>query len=615
MQVRQLTITRFRGIEGLSFEPGPRTAILGPQNAGKSTVLEALDLLLHHGLGRQRSAPTEIDYFNRQTERGFEVQAVLGELGDEFAAEVRDHLEGWNVEEQKVVAEPDGPGIERIVRVRVLGTPDLMYEHGFAKPESDGARFDPRIRSKTGWVFDGRARDPLRQLSFYRGGLLDRLFAEADLDPATDALRDALREGAVQVNTDAQVASVLSELGNDLRGLGLLGQSELPAFEAGAVSQRQLLQSLRLALPHGEGSVPLSRQGRGAQRLVLVSVLLRLARAAVKGPMLGGFEEPEEALEPLRQAQIAGMLVQIAAEGGQVFVATHSPEVARRFEIDDFLLLRERAGGAGAIALRQVLTPPIRHTYERRLDGSVVRGLFARLPVLVEGPGDRAVFEVFWRALAAARHVRPAEEIGLDIVNCEGASGMPMHAAVLDLAGKSVVAWAERDNDQVRATLERLRTEGPCSSFILHGEDTCQNLEQSLAEACSLGALASAMTEIARDRGYQWGEQQRDLVSRVSDAADRLAVMQAVSVEQALDSMDEAAARKLIAAALGSKSTSPFDLKGGRQARIFAASIVDAEGVPPVFASAFKQLHDWVQGGCVPTVEVEMWPQDGAAGS
>jgi ABC-type uncharacterized transport system fused permease/ATPase subunit len=61
MRICRLTITRFRGIEGLSFEPGERTLILGPQNAGKGTVLEALDLLLHHGLGRPRQPPTEID--------------------------------------------------------------------------------------------------------------------------------------------------------------------------------------------------------------------------------------------------------------------------------------------------------------------------------------------------------------------------------------------------------------------------------------------------------------------------------------------------------------------------------------------------------------------------
>ncbi len=615
MQIRHVTISRFRGLEHLVFEPGPRTVILGPQNAGKSTVLEALDLLLHHGFGRPRAAPTEIDYFKRSTAEGFEIEAVLGGLPSGFLAEVRDHLEGWKIETSEVVPEPDGQGIETIVRVRVRGTSELALVHEFAKPESSGAIFNAARRVRIGWVFDGRARDPNRQLSFYQGGLLDRLFSGADLVPATTALRDALAEGASEVNSDSAVTSVLDGLAGDLRGLGLLRDGESPSFEAGAVSQRELLQSLRLALPAGEETVPLSRQGRGAQRLVLVTILLRLAKEAGDGgAIIGGFEEPEEALEPLRQAQLAGMLTGIATEGGQVFVVTHSPEIARRFEIDDFLLLKERAGGAESRALRSVLTPPVRQTYERRLDGAVVRGLFARVPFLVEGPGDRAVVEVFWRALAEGGRVRPAEQIGLDVINCEGNREFPMHAAVLHEAGKSVAAWAERDTAEVRATLERLRAEGHCGGLLLYGEATERsNLENALAQSCSLEALVAGMQEIAADRGYDWAEQAADLVSRCREDVDREAIKHAASLVDALAAVDTGRVRRLVADALSSKKTAPFDLKGGRQARIFATAVVET-GVPGPFADGFERLHQWIAAGCNAGTELSMWA-DGQGGS
>lgn len=617
MQIRRLRISRFRGIETLSFEPGERTVILGPQNAGKSTVLEALDLLLHHGLGRMRQPPTEIDYFRRLPEEGFEIEAVLGNLSDEFRAGARDHLEGWQTDTKRISAEPDGVGIEPVVRVRVRGTRDLAYVHEYAKPESEGARFNPSQRVQVGWVYDGRTRDPFRQLSFYQGGLLEKLFSGSNLDPATDALREALREGAQRVNNEDAVTSILGGLGQDLRELGLLQKSEQPTFEAGAVSQRELLQSLRLALPEGQETIPLFRQGRGAQRLVLVSVLLRLARDAIGAEtVIGGFEEPEEALEPLRQAQLAGMLVRIAESGGQVFVVTHSPEIARRFEIDDFLLLAARTAGHGAQPLRAVLTPPVRQTYERRLDGAVVRGLFSKIPVLVEGPGDRAVFDVFWRGLAVTGSVRNAEELGLDVVNCEGASALPMHAAVLALAGKSVVVWAERDTPQVLKTLARLRQEGHCAALLLHGaREGKQNLEQALASACTLDALASGMSEIAIDRGYTLDKQQADLVSRCKTDGDRRHVQSAQSIAKALHALDNAAARSLVNGALSSKAVAPFDLKGGRQARIFATAIVEAEGVPAPFASAFEKLFLWIQEGCARGIEIQMWDEDDSTGS
>jgi predicted ATP-dependent endonuclease of OLD family len=74
-----------------------------------------------------------------------------------------------------------------------------------------------------------------------------------------------------------------------------------------------------------------------------------------------------------------------------------------------------------------------------------VRALFSRIPLLVEGPGDRAVVETFWRALADQKAVLPAEQLGLDVVNCEGAPEMPAMARLLAEAGKRVVVWAEQD--------------------------------------------------------------------------------------------------------------------------------------------------------------------------
>src|SRR5437879_2668710 len=104
MRIRRLIIDRFRCLNHLEFCPGPRTLIIGPNNAGKSTILEALDLLLHHGIGRPRPGPTEIDYFSRNTDAEFVIEAVIGDLTATFSAEVRAHLEGWRDEQQELVA-------------------------------------------------------------------------------------------------------------------------------------------------------------------------------------------------------------------------------------------------------------------------------------------------------------------------------------------------------------------------------------------------------------------------------------------------------------------------------------------------------------------------------
>jgi putative ATP-dependent endonuclease of the OLD family len=262
MRIRLLTILRYRGLRDFSIQPGARTVLIGPNNTGKSTVLEALDLLLHPGLGRPRPSPTELDYFGRTTSDGFEIEAVMSDLSEEFIAEARDHLEGWNTETHQVVPEPDGPRVIPAVRVRVVGSEDLDVTHEFAKPESAGARFGPRYRTLIGWVFDGRVRDPSRQLAFYKGGVLDRLFEPIDLGPAVGDLRDALGRGASSVNEHESIDGVLTSLARDLRDLGLLGHELKPGFEVGAISERELLQALRLAIPTDAAvAVPPSEAG------------------------------------------------------------------------------------------------------------------------------------------------------------------------------------------------------------------------------------------------------------------------------------------------------------------------------------------------------------------
>ena len=89
-----------------------------------------------------------------------------------------------------------------------------------------------------------------------------------------------MEQGAQAVNEAASVLPVLAQLGADLEALGLLGEGLSPAFEVGAISKRELLQALRLVMPAGDFNIPLIRQGRGAQRLILVTVLIRLAQAA-----------------------------------------------------------------------------------------------------------------------------------------------------------------------------------------------------------------------------------------------------------------------------------------------------------------------------------------------
>jgi putative ATP-dependent endonuclease of OLD family len=601
MVIRQFTISRFRGIKSTTFCPGRRNVLLGPNNAAKSTLLEALDLALHPGLGRPRSAPDELDYYARDPALGFEIEVVLADLEPAFTAEVRDHLEGWDPQQRTVIADPDTPGGEPIVRVRVVGSPDFDVVHEFAKPESIGARFGPGLRRQVAWMFDGRTRDPAWQMVFHRGGVLDRLFADDDLTGALDQVRGALRGGAAAFNDDQTIRAILTAIGADVDALHLGVESGLPGFELGGVSERELLQTLRLALPVlPEILIPLRRQGRGVQRLLLVASLLRLAAREHEAPPIAAFEEPEEALEPLRQGQIASMIADVAEQGGQVFVVTHSVDIARSFAVEDIHLVTDDPRGT-ILSLRDKLSAPAKQAYERRLDGAVVLGLFARTPVLVEGPGDRALLSVFWDALAKDKAVQPRHAHAMDFINCEGASQQPGMARVLCEAGKQVVAWVEGD---VPTQLDQVRTNQHCAALVTFpSESTRHNLEALLSTSCELDAIGAAMQLIAEVRGYDWDSQLADLLSRLEGASpeQRVAAKATSDVGSLLGSLPEPLARTLVCQALTGGGVTPFEIKGARPARLLAETLVEQSGVPDTFRNAMIALDTWMKTNPPPT--------------
>ena len=73
--IRRLELTRFRGIESLVWWPAPGVnLILGGGDVGKSTILEAIALLLYPTNGFVLS---DTDYFNRSVENELVIEAVM----------------------------------------------------------------------------------------------------------------------------------------------------------------------------------------------------------------------------------------------------------------------------------------------------------------------------------------------------------------------------------------------------------------------------------------------------------------------------------------------------------------------------------------------------------
>lgn len=93
-------------------------------------------------------------------------------------------------------------------------------------------------------------------------------------------------------------------------------------------------------------SKPLERRGTGIRRLLMVAFFEHLAEKTVlnKQNLIFGIEEPENGLHPGLQRDLASSLQQLAEQGRQIIITTHSPVFAGVSPIDDLVLIvREQA--------------------------------------------------------------------------------------------------------------------------------------------------------------------------------------------------------------------------------------------------------------------------------
>lgn len=366
MQIRRLHIEGFRGIEDLTWHPGPGVnCLIGSGDLGKTTILEAITLLLSPAPGR---VAAEYDYFNGRIENGFCVDAVVGEIADSL-------LSGWSVAPlwswdpvaQRVQPDPD-QSLEAVMVLRVKGTPDLEIKHFLIDPSEGELPLSPAKRQRFGLSRLGTASDAYRELRMTRGSLLARNVDEQQLRAiAAAALKSSRDEFKVPADIKKQIDELSTVLHEIAPGVGPLG--------LGMLSPRgqNLLSLLSLFSSRGDVETPLANAGRGTQQLALFA----LAEFLVDGEPMYVADEVESGLEPFRQRELVGRMRRAAGQRGQVFLTTHSPAVVESVEVGE--LYRASEDGS-AIRSIQPLPPGL-----ERFKRNDAEGLLSRMPVLVEG--------------------------------------------------------------------------------------------------------------------------------------------------------------------------------------------------------------------------------------
>ncbi len=454
--IEEVRIRGYRIYREFSFHPNDQfNVVVGANESGKSTLLEAISLALT-GRVNGRSASEELNphWFNAELVAEF----VTGRRDGEDAAfptieiEVflrdRDDLQNLAGANNSRVPTSACPGV--VLRVE----PNPEYHD----------------------VLEQWAADPtvLLPVEYYR--VEWRSFADHSLTQRPRGLVMAVIDSTTLRSTsgvDYHLRQILNaQLTDDEKARVSLAYREVKArmsAEAlGPVNDRieeehRVLHDKPISLamdqtprtswegavvPH-VGDIPFSMVGQGQQAAIKLSMAMSRHAETATFVMI---EEPENHLSFTSLAALVGRIRDLAGDGQQLFITTHSSFVLNRLGLDALHLLSE----GGVANFRELSKETVR--YFQKLPGhDTLRMVLADRVVLVEGPSDEIVFE----RVFVDRFGRRPIEAGIDVLSVMGVS----FRRCLELChalGKRVAVV--RDNDgtdptEIRAELEEWLSE------------------------------------------------------------------------------------------------------------------------------------------------------------
>ena len=447
MKIRRLNLTNFRSVADGEVLFRGHTLIIGGNSVGKSTICEALDLLLGPDRLTRNSPIDEHDFFERRylDDEGnpilIELEVVLTDLTQEVQTRFRNNQEYWNKATNSLLDETASPedvdddNVVPALQIKFEGRYDIeedefTAETYFASPPPDDetrrARVTRRAKRLFGFIYLRALRTGARALSLERGSLLDIILKLKDDDRSAmwKQTLDAMEDLDPAIDSIPQLRAVLDEIDDRVRRfVGLSDDDRTFRLYPSALTRESLRRAITLfgSSERSNTPVPYWRLGSGVVNSMVFSLLTFIAE--LKSNVIFAMEEPEMAIPPHTQRRIVQFL---QAKMEQSILTTHSPFVLEQYDPDDVVLLKRTSNGV--VAGHRIEVAGIKaKTYKGNLRRVLAEAMLGNGVLCVEGISDREVIASASAVLeenSNEGNYTPLDLSGVTIVHCEGDGGI-----------------------------------------------------------------------------------------------------------------------------------------------------------------------------------------------
>ncbi|MBQ3308669.1 MAG: AAA family ATPase [Aeriscardovia sp.] len=184
-------------------------------------------------------------------------------------------------------------------------------------------------------------------------------------------------------------------------------------------------------------SIPYGHIGSGRQSVMQASLALRKQRPEKTTMLL--FEEPENHLSHANLNRLIRLIAE-RAEGRKVVVSTHSSFVANTLGLQNLQLIGSNAAGPKCLPLDRLDDQTL--DFFKKLPGyDTLRLVLARAAILVEGPSDELIVQLAYRQ----KHNKLPIEEGIDVISV--GSGFLRFLVLACAIGKPVLVLTDNDGD------------------------------------------------------------------------------------------------------------------------------------------------------------------------